>query len=252
MPMAMSTPASPMLNATMSSSPKPIWCSATALSNTTRAEGHGTIPPDTPRASRLRQVIWLAGRRQMAVSVIVPMLVFVMGMRLAVGVFVVVVVVVLVFVVMGMFMAVTVLVGVFMVMMVPAATEQAEQPHLRDHQPGGRRQPRIKRFGQQVTRGKEGDQTQRENPRRVRDRDDQPEDERMAQRAARSHQVRRHERFAVSGRQRVQAAQTRRRQQKQQSPGRAEAFRRHQGGKRVGLASPGRSWLPPRPAPRQG
>jgi hypothetical protein len=55
-PSAVSTPASPKLNANTSTSPKPIRPRAIALSSTTRAEGQGTRPPEMPKTSRLRQV----------------------------------------------------------------------------------------------------------------------------------------------------------------------------------------------------
>jgi hypothetical protein len=48
--------ASPKLKANTSISPEPIWPIAIALSSNTKAEGHGTKPPEIPKASRLRQV----------------------------------------------------------------------------------------------------------------------------------------------------------------------------------------------------
>ena len=56
-PMTTSNEASPMLKATSSNNPNSTLWSAIALSNTTRADGQGTIPPLTPRASKFRNVI---------------------------------------------------------------------------------------------------------------------------------------------------------------------------------------------------
>ena len=47
-PTAIKTAARPILKATMRNNPKPIRCRATALSSTTSAAGHGTMPPVTP------------------------------------------------------------------------------------------------------------------------------------------------------------------------------------------------------------
>src|SRR6185436_16205979 len=55
-PIATSTRASPRLKATISSRPKPTRRSDRALSSTTRAAGHGTIPPVMPRAQSWRSV----------------------------------------------------------------------------------------------------------------------------------------------------------------------------------------------------
>ena len=50
-PVLTRTAASPTLKATIKSNPKAMRCSATALSNTTRAAGQGIIPPVMPRVS---------------------------------------------------------------------------------------------------------------------------------------------------------------------------------------------------------
>ena len=54
-PMAMRTAAKPMLKATIKYNPKAVRCNATALRSTTKAAGHGTIPPVTPRTSNCRE-----------------------------------------------------------------------------------------------------------------------------------------------------------------------------------------------------
>jgi len=53
-PIAISTSASPTLKATMSSRPNPTRLSESALSSTTSAAGHGTIPPVIPSAQSWR------------------------------------------------------------------------------------------------------------------------------------------------------------------------------------------------------
>ena len=53
----MSVAASPALKATISTSPSPTRCCAIAASSTTSADGHGTIPAETPIAASPRQVI---------------------------------------------------------------------------------------------------------------------------------------------------------------------------------------------------
>ena len=62
-PTAVSVSASPALNATTSTRPNAVLLSATAASSSTIADGHGTRPPDTPSASRLRHVTLSARRR---------------------------------------------------------------------------------------------------------------------------------------------------------------------------------------------
>ena len=56
--MAISTAAKPTLKATISSKPKPIRCIDTALKSTTRAAGHGTMPPLMPRVMSSRNDTW--------------------------------------------------------------------------------------------------------------------------------------------------------------------------------------------------
>jgi hypothetical protein len=56
MPAAVSAPANPRLNATIRTSPYATRFIEIAASITTRADGHGIIPPDTPSAIRLRHV----------------------------------------------------------------------------------------------------------------------------------------------------------------------------------------------------
>jgi hypothetical protein len=60
-PIPISTPANPRLNATNSVIPNATRPTAIALSNNTNAEGHGTNPPLAPRASRLPIVISPSG-----------------------------------------------------------------------------------------------------------------------------------------------------------------------------------------------
>lgn len=55
-PIPVSTPAKPMLKAIIKTNPNPTRLSDMAPSKTISAEGQGRIPPDIPRASRLRQV----------------------------------------------------------------------------------------------------------------------------------------------------------------------------------------------------
>lgn len=57
MPIAISTPAKPKLNATSSASPNPILPTEIANNSSTIAEGHGTSPPLAPSAIRLPSVI---------------------------------------------------------------------------------------------------------------------------------------------------------------------------------------------------
>ncbi len=56
MPMPVKTMASPTLKATTSNMPNSSRPREIALKRRTRAAGHGTRPPVTPRASKLRQV----------------------------------------------------------------------------------------------------------------------------------------------------------------------------------------------------
>ncbi len=53
MPIAISTPASPRLNATNKTSPAATWPSEIELSSSTIADSHGTNPPLAPSAIRL-------------------------------------------------------------------------------------------------------------------------------------------------------------------------------------------------------
>ena len=57
MPIAVSAPANPRLNANTKIKPKPILFKAIAPSMTTSAEGQGIKPPEMPSANKLRQVI---------------------------------------------------------------------------------------------------------------------------------------------------------------------------------------------------
>jgi stage V sporulation protein SpoVS len=59
MPIRVRTLARPRLKTTMSRRPKPIRCKAIAPNMTTSAEGQGSNPPETPSASKLRQVTGL-------------------------------------------------------------------------------------------------------------------------------------------------------------------------------------------------
>jgi len=67
-PMAISTAARPMLNATSRINPAPTWPNEIEASSSTSAEGHGTNPPLAPRAIKLPIVmspsgtwLWLCG-----------------------------------------------------------------------------------------------------------------------------------------------------------------------------------------------
>ena len=50
-PMAISTDARPALKAVINANPYTARCRAMALSKTTSADGHGTIPPEIPSAT---------------------------------------------------------------------------------------------------------------------------------------------------------------------------------------------------------
>ena len=54
-PIVIRTAASPTLNATIKSNPKPIRCIETALRSTTSAAGQGTIPPLIPNVKSSRK-----------------------------------------------------------------------------------------------------------------------------------------------------------------------------------------------------
>ena len=79
MPIAISTAARPMLNATMSRSPKPTRFSANALRSTTTAAGQGTMPPLMPSATRPGRRDGVAWAGPVMVIVVVVMIVMVVG-----------------------------------------------------------------------------------------------------------------------------------------------------------------------------
>lgn len=60
-PIAISTPASPILKATSKINPTPTWPKEIEASNNTKADGQGTNPPLAPSAIRLPQVISPSG-----------------------------------------------------------------------------------------------------------------------------------------------------------------------------------------------
>ena len=156
--------ARPRLNATIRARPKPIRCSAIALSRTTSADGHGSRPAATPTPSSPRR--WVPCECPCVVVVRVAVVMVTWPRRAE----------------------------------PPDQHGAADSDHEHAR---GERQPGVERLGDDELREQERHEPEREDADRVRDGDDPAEQDRVERAAPRADEVAGDDRLAVPGRERV-------------------------------------------------